>query len=130
MLDIADRLAIQDLFANYCHRVDHDDSAGWGALFAPDGSFEVVGVLKFKGADQLMAMPGIVAQQGNGKWRHQITNIVARPGNDEGTAHVIAYGLVTDWQDGGKPASFTDYDIMLRRIDGEWRIAQLVATLV
>ncbi|MBA2933613.1 nuclear transport factor 2 family protein [Sphingomonas sp. CGMCC 1.13654] len=130
MLDIADQLAIQDLFANYCHRVDHGDAAGWVALFAPDGSFEVAGALKLEGADRLTAMPGIVAQQGNGKWRHQITNIVARPGDDERTAHVVAYGLVTDWQDGGKPASFTDYDIMLRRMDGEWRIARLVATLV
>jgi uncharacterized protein (TIGR02246 family) len=130
MLDIAARLAIQDLLANYCHRVDHGDAAGWVELFAPDGSFEVVGAIQLQGAEQLMAMPGIVAQQGNGKWRHQITNIVAKSGDGDGTARVVAYGLVTDWQNGGKPASFTDYEILLRRIDGEWRIAQLVAKLV
>src|ERR1700754_4121871 len=97
MLDIADQCAIQTLFARYCHCVDHADAAGWVALFTPDGSFEVVGAMKLEGAEQLATMPGIVAQQGGGKWRHQVTNIVAEATGDD-AAHVIAYGLVTDWQ--------------------------------
>ncbi len=130
MLDIADRLAISELLARYCHRVDHGDAAGWVSLFADDGSFEIEGVMKLAGPEQLMTMPGVVARQGKGKWRHQITNIAAEAGNSTDSAHVLAYGLVTDWQDGGKPASFTDYEIMLRRTDDGWKIATLLARLV
>ena len=130
MLDVVDHIAIQTLFAHYCHRVDHGDAAGWAALFMPDGRFEVVGAMILEGTAQLAAMPGIVAQHGGGTWRHQVTNIAATTGDDADTADVVAYGLVTDWQDGGKPVSFTDYRIALRRVDGAWRIATLVATPV
>lgn len=128
-LDTADRTAILDLFARYCHRVDHGDAPGWAALFVPEGSFEVEGILRFEGTEQLLAMPGIVADQGGGKWRHQVTNIVIDPGAEPDTASVAAYGLVTDWRDGGKLASFTDYTITLTRRDGAWRIRTLLARM-
>lgn len=128
-LDIADHIEIVDLFARYCHRVDHGDAGGWAALFTPDGSFEVVGILRFEGTDQLAAMPGIVAEQGGGKWRHQVTNIAVDPGPGPDTAVVAAYGLVTDWREGGKVASFTDYEITLARVDGSWRIRTLLARM-
>lgn len=118
---------IIELFARYCHRVDHGDAEGWAALFTPDGSFEVVGAMRFEGTEQLMAMPGIVAEHGGGKWRHQVTNIAVDPGDTQDTAKVAAYGLVTDWSDGGKPASFTDYEIVMRRTDDGWRIQTLIA---
>ncbi len=126
---IADRVEIAELFARYCHSVDHGDAAGWAALFTDDGSFEVVGVMQLAGHDQLKAMPGIVAQHGGGKWRHQITNIITEHGDDPNHLQVRAYGLVTDWRDGGKPASFTDYAVTLRREDGGWKIAKLTATM-
>jgi hypothetical protein len=128
-MDPADHIAIEQLFARYCHLVDHGDGAGWVSLFTPDGSFEVAGVMTLTGAEQLASMPGVVAQQGAGKWRHQITNILAEPRGTD-AAHILAYGLVTDWQDGGKPSSFTDYEIDLVRSEGEWRIARLLARLV
>jgi uncharacterized protein (TIGR02246 family) len=128
-MDPVDHIAIQQLFARYCHRVDHGDAAGWVSLFTPDGSFEVAGVMTLAGAEQLATMPGAVTKQGAGKWRHQITNILIEPRGAD-TAHILAYGLVTDWQEGGKPSSFTDYEIDLVRLDGEWRIARLVARLV
>ena len=105
------------------------DAAGWAALFTPDGRFEVVGAT-LDGTAQLAAMPGMVAQHGGGTWPHQVTNIAATAGDDADGADVVAYGLVTDWQDGGKPVSFIDYRIALRRIDGAGRIATLVATPV
>lgn len=128
-LDTADRVAIVELFARYCHRVDHGDGPGWAALFAPDGSFEVEGIMRFEGADQLVAMPGIVTEQGGGRWRHQVTNLVIDPGDAADTAAVKAYGLVTDWRDGGKPASFTDYEIALVKSDGAWLIKTLLARM-
>lgn len=128
-LDAASRQEIVELFARYCHRVDHGDSAGWASLFTPDGSFEVSGIMRFDGTEQLMAMPGIVTEQGGGKWRHQVTNLAIDPGDEPDTAKVAAYGLVTDWSDGGKPASFTDYEITLARPNGEWKIKSLLARM-
>ncbi len=125
---IADRTQIAELFARYCHSVDHGDADGWAALFTSDGSFEVVGAMRFVGHDQLRAMPGIVTEHGGGKWRHQITNIITEMAPDADIAQVRAYGLVTDWRDGGKLVTFADYEVALRRIDGQWRIAALTAT--
>lgn len=124
-----DRIAIGELFARYCHRVDHGDSAGWVELFTPDGTFEVAGVMRLEGHEQVGAMPGVVAAQGGGKWRHQITNIAVVDGDDADVALVTAYGLVTDWGNEGKPMSFSDYAITLNRVDGGWRIRSLLATM-
>ena len=56
-----DRIAIGELFARYCHRVDHGDTAGWLELFTPDGVFEVAGLMRLEGHEQVGAMPGVVA---------------------------------------------------------------------
>jgi hypothetical protein len=130
MLGAVGRLDILDLFARYCHAVDHNDADGWASLFMQQGVFEVVGILRLEGHDQLRTMPGVVNQQGGGKWRHQITNVVINDGGGPDAACVRAYGLVTDWRDGGKPVSFTDYEIKLRRLKCGWRIQTLVAHLV
>jgi hypothetical protein len=127
-LDVEARLDIADLLAHYCHRVDGNDSEGWAALFTEDGVFEVPKAIRLEGTAQLRGMPGIVAQQGSGRWRHQITNILAEAGSAADTAAVRAYGLVTDWSKGGAPFAFSNYQMTLRRIQGSWRIANLVAT--
>ena len=124
----ADRIAIGELFARYCHRVDHADTAGWTELFTADGVFEVAGVMRLEGHDQVGTMPGVVAAQGGGKWRHQITNIAVDCGNGDDEALVTAYGLVTDWSNEGKPMMFSDYAITLNRVGGAWRIRTLIAT--
>jgi ketosteroid isomerase-like protein len=123
-----DRIEIAELFARYCHRVDHGDAAGWRDLFMPDGVFEVAGVMRLEGHAQVATMPDVVAAQGGGKWRHQITNIVVDPGITDDLAHVTAYGLVTDWGHAGKPVTFSDYTITLHRSGRVWRIGQLLAT--
>ena len=123
-----DRIEIGELFARYCHSVDHGDTAGWRALFTPDGVFEVAGAMRLEGHEQVGAMPGVVAEHGGGKWRHQITNIVVEPGSHDDEAHVTAYGLVTDWSNDGKPMTFSDYTITLNRAGRVWRIRQLLAT--
>lgn len=123
-----DRIAIAELLARYCHRVDHGDVAGWLELFTPDAVWEVVGVMRFEGHEQIGAMPSVVAEHGGGKWRHQITNIAVDEGDDADVAHVTAYGLVTDWGKEGKPTSFSDYAITLNRVGGAWQIRTLLAT--
>jgi ketosteroid isomerase-like protein len=124
------RLDIFDLISRYCYAVDHDDADGWASLFTMEGVFEVPGIMRLEGRDQLRTMPGIVKQQGDGKWRHQVTNILIDDGAEPDTALVRAYGLVTDWREGGKPVSFTDYKIKLRRLECGWRIQTLVAHMV
>jgi uncharacterized protein (TIGR02246 family) len=126
-LDVSDRIEIEELLARYCHRVDHGDAEGWANLFTPDGSFEVPGAMTLNGTEQLRNMPGIVAQQGGGKWRHQITSIATEAGPKPGTARLQAYGLITDWRDGNKLLTFTDYEMQLDKGDGAWHIAKLVA---
>lgn len=128
--DVAAQIEIEALLARYCHRVDHDDSVGWADLFAADGSFVVDGAFRLDGTDQLRTMPAIVREHGGGKWRHQIMNIVVEEGVEPGTARVMAYGLVSDWRDGGKLVSFSDYEILLRQVDGTWRITTLLAQMV
>jgi len=129
-IDTAARVEIAELFARYCHFVDHGEGEEWVSLFAPTGSFEIAGIMRLEGADQLRSMPGIVMEQGGGKWRHQITNLAIDAGAEPGTAAVRAYGLVTDWREGGKPVSFADYEILVRRLGGAWRIQTLVARMV
>lgn len=128
-LSTEDRLDIADLFARYVHSVDSNQPDAWVTLFTPDGVFDIPGLMRMRmeGPDELRGMVATVATQGGGKWRHQITNILAEPGNSRDEARVKAYGLVTDWGNGGKPMIFTDYRITLRRLSGAWRIAELIA---
>jgi hypothetical protein len=128
-LSTADKIEILEIFSRYCHAVDHGDGDGWAGLFTLDGVFEVVGAVRLEGTAQLGSMPAGVTEQGGGKWRHQVTSVVSDPGPEPGTAMVKAYGLVTDWRDGGKVAIFTDYEITLRRVGDAWRIATLNARM-
>lgn len=129
-VDLEAQIEIEALLARYCHRVDHDDSVGWADLFTADGSFVVEGAFRLDGMDQLRTMPAIVREHGGGKWRHQIMNIVAEEGVERDTARVMAYGLVSEWRDGGKLVSFSDYEILMRQVDGTWRIITLLAHMV
>ncbi|MEA3300765.1 MAG: nuclear transport factor 2 family protein [Pseudomonadota bacterium] len=126
-LSLQDRLDISDLFARYVHTVDSNQADAWVGLFTPDGVFDIPGAMRMEGRDQLRGMVATVAEHGGGKWRHQITNILAEPGAAADEARVIAYGLVTDWGRGGAPMTFTDYRIRLRKLAGAWHIEELIA---
>src|SRR5690606_5762813 len=77
-LSLQDRLDISDLFARYVHTVDSNQADAWVGLFTPDGVFDIPGVMRMEGRDQLRGMVATVAEHGGGKWRHQITNILDR----------------------------------------------------
>lgn len=126
-LSIEDRLDITDLFARYVHTVDSNQADACVALFTADGVFDLPGLMRLQGPEQLRGMVATVAEQG-GAWRHQITNILAEPGAAADEARVTAYGLVSDWTEGGKLVTFSDYRITVRKVEGSWRIAELVAT--
>ena len=89
---VADRCDIDELLVRYCHCVDHGDADGWAALFTADGVFEVSGVMRLAGTERLRGMPGVVAEQGGGKWRHQITNIVCDSVSDRGRCGLARTG--------------------------------------
>jgi hypothetical protein len=129
-LSLSERIAVDELIARYCHLVDHNDGEGWASLFTPEGSFEVVGIMRMQGTEQLRAVPGNVAAQGGARWRHQITNIATEAGPRPDTARVQAYCLVTDWRESGKLFAFSDYDMHLCRPNGAWLIKSATATSV
>lgn len=126
-LDVADRMDIHDLFARYCFLVDENRADEWVALFTPDGVFDVPGLARMEGREQVRRIIEMVSANSKGKWRHQLTNILAEPAADADSATFKIYGLVTDWSGNGAVSTFNDYSGKLRKIDGEWRIAEIVA---
>src|SRR3546814_13856550 len=102
-----DRQDSVDLFAQYCHRVDHAEGEGWASLFTSDGAFDIKGITRLEGTEQLRGMPAVVSEQGNGTWRHQVTNNIEEAGAAPDTATMMAYGHVTGWLSGGVPINLT-----------------------
>src|SRR5262245_35326877 len=43
LIDLYDRLLIQELCSRYCHTIDSQDSDGWARCFTHDGAFEFDG---------------------------------------------------------------------------------------
>jgi hypothetical protein len=126
-LSVADRLDIQEFFARYCHLIDQSRVDEWLALFAPDAVFEVPGMARLNGHEQIRQIGDMVVSKSQGLWRHQITNLFSEADNGADTARASMYGLVTDWSNGGALSTFMDYTARLRRIDGEWRIVEMIA---
>jgi len=127
LLDATDRQDIQDLFSLYGFLVDDNRADEWLALFTDDGVFDVPGFARMEGRDEIRKVIEMVAEGSQGKWRHQITNVLAEPGADANTANVRMNGLVTDWSVDPATMTFNDYTAKLRRIDGHWKIEEIVA---
>lgn len=125
-LDVTDRMDIHDLFAVYGFLVDEGRAQEWSELFVPEGVFDVPGLARFEGREQVAKVVDMVHANSQGMWRHQLTNILAEPGSEPGTATVRMNGLVTDW-DRQVLSTFNDYSGTLRKVDGEWRIVTILA---
>lgn len=106
-INVATRLDVLELFSLYCHRVDHGEGEAWAALFTEDGVFQAGDDIGLQGRAQLVSMPSVVQQHGGGKWRHQVTSVAIAPLDDPGRLKVTAYGIVTDWSDGGRLVTFS-----------------------
>lgn len=126
-LDVGDRQAIQDLFSLYGFLIDDGRVDEWIALFTPDGIFDAPGVSRFVGHDQLRDIAAMVIAGSQGRWRHQLTNVLAEPGAEADTARVRMNGLVTDWSQDPAGTSFMDYSATLLKVAGRWRIREIVA---
>jgi SnoaL-like domain len=125
-LSVEDRLDIHDLFAVYGFLVDEGKADEWSHLFTDDGVFDVPGLVRMEGRAQVAKIVDMVHTNSKGMWRHQLTNILALPGTQPGTATVRMNGLVTDWA-AEKLSTFNDYSGRLRKINGEWKIVEILA---
>jgi len=126
-LSTDDRLEIQDLFSLYGYLVDDNRADEWAALFTEDGVFDVPGLMRMEGHEQVRKVVEMVAKGSQGKWRHQLTNVLAQRGEQADTATVRMNGLVTDWSADPATMTFNDYTAKLRKIAGQWRIEEIVA---
>lgn len=124
-LSLEDRLDIQDLFSNYGYAIDDNRADDWLALFTDDGAFVAEGLGRSVGPAALRQVVEMVAAGSQGKWRHQLTNILAQAGDAPLTARVRMNGLVSDWSIDPPNLSFMDYTAQLKKINGQWRIAEI-----
>jgi uncharacterized protein (TIGR02246 family) len=97
MLSVEDRLAIEELYARYCHAFDFGDGEAWAGLYTPDGSFVNEGVADFTGTENLAAFVVDRFEQVPGM-RHITANIIIEEDGDgaRGTAYVYVIRLTDE----------------------------------
>ena len=125
---LQDRVDIDNLFSVYAYTLDDGDADGWIALYTEDGVFDVPGINRFEGPEGLRSIANIVIETSKGNWRHTATNVLATPGPHKDEVAVRLRTLVTDWNVDPAGTQFNDYRGTLVRIDGQWRIKELIAT--
>jgi hypothetical protein len=119
-LDPADLLAIQQLYARYCHIVDDADGFSFRRCFTPGGILQV-GERVIEGAEALELFGDKMAGRLRGI-RHAVLNVALDGTGD--TATGWAYG-VTYGTDGDQTLKFTGrYQDNLVRMDGEWAFSK------
>ena len=126
-LSLQDRIDIQDLFSWYGYLVDENREDEWVELFTEDGVFDAPGLGRWEGRERVREICQMVAAGSQGKWRHKLLNVVAEPGDTPDTARFRCNGLVTYWDQEPAAMTFNDYSGRLRKIDGDWKIVELVA---
>jgi len=125
---IQDRVDIDNLFSAYTYLMDDGDTEGWIALYTEDGTFDVPGLNRFEGKGELREIAEIVIETSQGNWRHMATNVLVTPGATNDEVAVRLRTLVTDWSVDPAGLQFNDYCGTLVRLDGHWRIKELIAT--
>lgn len=132
-LSLEDHREIMQLYARYGRCVDGGDADGYVGLFAEDGTFQRTnpivegagsGLLpaKFDGHAALRNPVEDLAAQFRGKMRHQLTDILIEPGEEDSEAHGVCYGPITDWRDGsGKLSMHGTYRMSIVHTPLGWR---------
>lgn len=119
-LTIADRLAIQELYARYNHHIDFGRSNDWAATFTHDGTIETE-MGAFTGTEALAAFAASLFSQF--KFRHWTNSLVVD--GDAGRATGFCYLIGWALEDGKPP--FANHhahyeDELVKTADG-WRFA-------
>jgi uncharacterized protein (TIGR02246 family) len=120
-------VAVQDLFAQYAHRIDGRDFDGFGELFTVDADYSLAGNAQ-QGRNAITAFMRSVMTNPGGA--HIITNVSARSTGD-GTVAAVADYLLTRRPEPDAPFAVIGvgkYDGTVVHDDGAWRFARLVIT--
>lgn len=132
--ELADKLAIRELLAEYCFHIDNDRCDEMAALFTADGTWDTAfGIATGRPAiaNQLRQIIALVPGP-TPRWLHLCTNIVVRLAGD--TAQVTSNWAVIEPGDGGNPrvGSTGAYQDSVVKTDGAWlfkyrKIERLIA---
>jgi uncharacterized protein (TIGR02246 family) len=115
----AEKLAIQELCARYCHTIDSHDSAGWSQCFTPDGVFEFDG-WAIRGRSALAEYAEVHARVM--RCRHLTLNCLYQVQGDRATGSSTT--IVTLATEGGyKILGQGAYQDQLVKEGGQWRLA-------
>ena len=119
--------AVQDLFAQYAHRIDGRDFDGFGELFTADAEYSLAGNQQ-QGRDAIKDFMRSVMTKPGGS--HIITNVSVRADVD-GTCSAVADYLLTRRPE--PEAAFAvvgvgKYDATVVRDGDEFRFARLIIT--
>jgi len=118
---------IQDLFAQYAHRIDGRDFDAFGELFTADADYSLAGNRQ-QGRDAIKELMRSVMTSPGGA--HIITNVSVRSGAD-GACSAIADYLLTRRPEPDAPFAVIGvgkYDATVVRDNGAWRFAVLTIT--
>jgi uncharacterized protein (TIGR02246 family) len=125
--DPATVTGVQDLFAQYAHRIDGRDFDGFGELFTADADYSLAGN-QHQGRDAIVAfMRSVMVNPGGA---HIITNVSVRT-SDDGACAALADYLLTRRPEPDAPFAVVGvgkYDAVVVEDDGAWRFARLVIT--
>lgn len=123
IMNIEDRLQIQDLVSRYAYLVDSFMAAEWLEVFTPDAVLDesAFGMGRYEGHDALLAYAQAIA----GRVEHLIhlmsNHLIWESGND--TARGTCFAIVESMQKTGARARYhVKYEDEYKRIDGRWLI--------
>ena len=121
-------VAVQDLFAQYAHRIDGRDFDGFGELFTTDADYSLAGNAQ-QGRDAIVGFMRSVMTNPGGA--HIITNVSIRAGAGDGSCSAVADYLLTRRPEPDAPFAVIGvgkYDGTVVQDEGGWRFAKLHIT--
>ena len=125
---LEDKDAIRDVLARYCFHFDLGEFEEWLQLFTEDGVFEVHGMGRFVGRNQLRAFLGAIPLvDGLPMLKHCAMNEIIVVDGDR--AEVRSYVLVVGGESEVRVGVAGRYEDQLRRANGAWRFAERRAHL-
>jgi uncharacterized protein (TIGR02246 family) len=120
-------VGVQDLFAQYAHRIDARDFDAFGELFTADADYSLGGNAQ-QGRDAIKDfLRGVMKNPGG---THIITNVSVRAAQG-GSCSAVADYLLTRRPDAEAPFAIVGvgkYDATVVQDGGAWRFARLVIT--
>jgi hypothetical protein len=120
-LDLADRLAIEDLVNLYCHNADYNPPESMRDIFIPGAVWEVPAMdLRCEGIDAIVAF-FTQSRAGFGSARHVISNLIVQGDGDHATASCYLQVIKVD-EEPKQIVSFGRYQDELVRTAEGWRL--------